>query len=109
MSRAKGNIAEEKATKYLEDLGYEILDRNFYIKGGEIDIICKKNSVLHFVEVKSGSGFNPVFNITPVKVKRVIKTAQLYMKKNNLNLAFCIDALIIRDDEIEFLENITIY
>jgi putative endonuclease len=108
MSRAKGNIAEEKATRYLKDLGFEILDRNFYIKGGEIDIIVQKDDVLHFVEVKSGSGFNPVFNITPVKIKRVIKTAQLYMKKNKLDLAFCIDALIIRDNEIEFLENITI-
>ncbi|MCV6609008.1 MAG: YraN family protein [Campylobacterales bacterium] len=108
MSREKGNIAEEKAVEYLKDLDFKILERNFYIKGGEIDIIAIKDEVVHFVEVKSGENFDPVFNITPKKISRVIKTAQLYLKKNSLNRAFCIDALIIKNSKIDFIENITL-
>ncbi len=108
MSRAKGNIAEEKAVKYLVDSGFKILDRNFYIKGGEIDIIAEKDSVVHFVEVKSGEGFEPVFNITPKKILRIVKTAQFYLKKNKIDKAFSIDALIIKDNQIDFIDNITL-
>ena len=57
MSRAKGNIAEEKACEFLYDNGFSILDRNFYSSFGEIDIIATKDDVLHFIEVKSGDDY----------------------------------------------------
>lgn len=108
MSREKGNIGEERACEYLQSLGFKILERNFYLRGGEIDIIALKDEVLHFVEVKSGIGFEPIFNITPKKIQRVVKGAHLYMKKNTLDVAFCIDAIIVKGEEVEFIENITL-
>ena len=107
-TKNKGNIAEDKAVKYLKENNYKILDRNFYFKGGEIDIIAFKNHTIHFVEVKSGSSFEPIFNITPSKIKRIIKGANIYMQKNRLNNAFCIDAIIIKDNNIEHIKNITL-
>ena len=109
MSRQKGNDAEELAADYLKKEGFTLLERNFYAKKmGEIDIIAHKDEVFHFIEVKSGKGFDPVYNLTPGKLHKIIKSAQLYLKQKNLDTAFCIDALIIRDGEIEFLENITL-
>lgn len=109
LSRLKGNIAEELASKYLDSLGFEIVCRNYYAKKmGELDIIAKKNGVVHFVEVKSGHGFEPIYNITPSKQQKLIKSAELYLKANNITNAFCIDALIIQDGEIELIENITL-
>jgi putative endonuclease len=108
MSRQKGNIAEDKACEYLIQNGFEVLNRNFYSKSGEIDIIAKSDDVLHFVEVKSGDSFEPIYNITPSKIKKIIKTANFYMKKFNIDMAFCIDAIIISNDDIEFIENITL-
>ncbi|MGE4511988.1 MAG: YraN family protein, partial [Sulfurimonadaceae bacterium] len=53
MSRAKGNEAETLACTFLFDAGFSVLERNFYSRFGEIDIIAFKEDVLHFIEVKS--------------------------------------------------------
>jgi putative endonuclease len=109
MSRAKGNIAEDRAVSFLEDCGYLVIERNFYSRFGEIDIIATKNSVLHFVEVKSGDDYElAIQNITPTKISRIIKTAHVYMKKNSLEIDFCVDALAVTPTEMYILENITL-
>ncbi len=109
MSRAKGNIAEDKACKYLYELGYMIVERNFYARFGEIDIISSKDDVLHFVEVKSGEDYElAIQNITPTKLSRLIKTANVYMKKNALDVTFTFDAVIVTPQEIAMVENITL-
>ena len=105
-TRKIGNIAEDKACEYLTRQGYKIVERNFYTKYGEIDIIAYKNNVFHFIEVKSGKTFEPVFNITPAKLKRIIKSAEYYTKLNKIDSAFCIDAIIVKDG-IEHLVNIS--
>jgi putative endonuclease len=106
-TKTKGNLSEQKASEYLKSKNYKITERNFYSKFGEIDIIAFKDGVYHFVEVKSGEGFEPIYNITPAKLQRVIKTAYVYMKKNRIDSSFCIDAIIIKSEQIEFIENIS--
>jgi len=109
MSRAKGNLAEEKASAFLEDNGFLIIERNFYSRFGEIDIIASKDDVLHFIEVKSGLDYeSAVQNITPKKLSRIIKTANVYMKKNALDVCYSIDVVIVMPKEIELLENVTL-
>ncbi len=108
MSRAVGNLAEDKAAKYLREMGFEIIERNFYSKFGEIDIIALKNRVLHFVEVKSGKNFDPIYAITPKKLDKILKTINYYILKKKIDLEITVDALIIRKNDIELLENITL-
>ncbi len=109
MSRAKGNIAEDKAALFLTEKGYFVVERNFYARFGEIDIIATKEDVLHFVEVKSGEDYElAIQNITPTKLSRLIKTAQVYMKKNALEVDFMIDAVVVTPQSIEMVENITL-
>jgi len=105
-----GDASESLATDFLEQEGFIILERNYFArKLGEIDIIAQKESVLHFIEVKSGKAdFDPIYNVTPAKLRKVINSAHYYMKTKNLDVAFSIDALIIRVDEVEFLENVTL-
>lgn len=50
-----GFIGEELAAKYLTGKGYEILQNNFTIRGGEIDLIAQNGGILVFVEVKTRS------------------------------------------------------
>jgi len=107
-TKNKGNLAEDKACRYLEENNFKILKRNFYFKGGEIDIIAFKDKTLHFIEVKSGNSFEPIYNITKSKLNRIIKGAYIYMKKNRLNYAFSIDAVIVKDTEIQYLSNLTL-
>ncbi|CAA6809837.1 MAG: Unknown protein [uncultured Campylobacterales bacterium] len=104
--RALGNIAETKACKYLIKNDFDILERNFYSRFGELDIIAFKNNILHFVEVKSGQ-YNPIENITSSKIKKLIKTIDFYLNTKKLNFDYCLDAIIVTD-KIEFIENITL-
>ena len=108
-TKAKGNLAEDKAVKFLENQNYQIIERNFYSRFGEIDIIAKKNNIFHFVEVKSGENFEPIYNITPTKLKRIIKTLNLYIKKHKINTPYQIDAIIIKNNEIEYIKNISMF
>ena len=105
-----GNQSETLATRFLEQEGFVILERNYFArKLGEIDIITKRDDVLHFIEVKSGkTEFDPIYNITPTKLRKVINSAHYYLKTKKLDMAFSIDALIIRYDEVEFIENVTL-
>jgi putative endonuclease len=105
-----GNEAEELATRFLEKSGFVIVARNFYAKKlGEIDIVAQKEGVLHFIEVKSArANFDPVYNLTPTKLRRVINSAHYYMKTKRLDFPYSIDALLIRPDSVELLENITL-
>ena len=51
-----GTKGESAACDYLEALGYSISERNYRVKGGEIDIVAKDGAYTVFVEVKSRSG-----------------------------------------------------
>jgi len=108
-SREIGNLAEDKVTQFLEQNQYKIVDRNFYSRFGEIDIIAFKDNVFHFVEVKSGDTFEPIYNITPAKLKKIIKTMNLYIKKHKINSAYQIDAVIVKNSNIEIIENISMF
>lgn len=109
MSRAKGNQAEDLACGFLYDNGFSIVQRNFYSRFGEIDIIAVKEEVLHFIEVKSAFDYeSAVQNITPKKLSKVIKTGELYLKKNGLNVAYMYDAVVVTPKKIWHIENITI-
>ncbi len=107
--REFGQESEELATRFLETAGFKILERNFYArKMGEIDIVAERGGVLHFIEVKSaGRDFDPIYNLTPAKLRRVVNSAHYYLKVKNLDFPYCIDALLIRRGEVELIENIT--
>jgi len=108
-NRQLGNDGEEIAIAYLTHNGFEIVERNFYArKLGEIDIVAKKMGVLHFIEVKSAfADFDPIYNFTYSKQKKVINSAYYYLKSKSLDLPFCIDLLLIKNNQAELIENIT--
>jgi len=109
MSRAKGNLAEDRACAFLDEHGFMIVERNFYSRYGEIDIIASKDNVLHFIEVKSGLDYElAIQNITPKKLSKLIRTGNTFLKKNNLNVNFIYDAIVVTPQEVELVENITI-
>jgi len=103
----KGLEAEGVACEYLENLHYQIIARNVRKKFSEIDIIAKKDGVYRFIEVKSGKGFDPVYNMTPQKIKKIIKGMLSYMASNKIDAPYCIDLVVVRNGECELYENVT--
>ena len=110
MSKQKGDEAEKKAISFLEDLDYKIIEQNFYAKKlGEIDIISKKKDIYHFCEVKSATEYEiAINNITTSKLSKIKRSIDYYLQIKKLDVAYCIDVIIVVDNEIELLENITI-
>ena len=110
MSREKGNFAEKRAISFLQDLNFQIIEQNFYAKKlGEIDIIAKKNDTYHFCEVKSAPDYETAINnLTASKLSKIKRSVDYYLQIKKLDVAFCIDAIIITEETIDFIENITI-
>ena len=105
----KGNYFETKACEYLVTNNFIIIERNYFAKKiGEIDIIAFKDNTYHFVEVKSGEDFEAIYNITPQKLYKLFKSIDYYLKVKNLDVAYCVDAIIFAGEELEYLENITL-
>lgn len=98
-----GKLGEDLACRFLVKHGYEILERNYLKKCGEIDIVAKKGDEIHFVEVKSVSreiksdassvrkvfemndDFRPEDNIHPWKIQKLAKTVLVYLEEKSVS------------------------
>ena len=82
-----GRIGESATAQYLIGIGFQILDRNWRIKGGEIDLIAKSpNGKVHFVEVKTRSSLafgHPLEAINRDKAHRLQKLSLAWLVTNN--------------------------
>ncbi len=109
MSREKGEFAEKKAISFLENLNFKIIEKNFYAKKlGEIDIIALKNETYHFIEVKSAPDYETAINnITPSKLSKIKRSINYYLQIKKIDVIYSIDAIIVNEENIELIENIT--
>lgn len=80
--RAAGDQAEALAAAFLERQGMHVMERNWRVRGGEIDLICDDRGVLVFVEVrlrKCGAFGGAAASITASKQRRLILAARHYL------------------------------
>ena len=109
--KEKGSWGEDRAAAYLRKQGYEILERNYRGKTGEIDIIAEKDGTLHFIEVKTRTSEDlgePLEAIDRRKLGHILRTAELYLHQNGLSDRFvCIDGIGISGGELVHVEGIT--
>jgi len=125
--RQLGDLGENIATDFLKRKGFEIIERNYLRKWGEIDIIAKKSSSIYFIEVKSVScvtldtvthgtieKFKPEDNMHPWKLQRLLRTIQTYLFEKNLELDWQLDLITVEIDQqnkkarVKIIENIII-
>ena len=104
---ARGREAEDRAAKYLECYGQRVILRNFRIRGGEIDLICRDGKVLVFVEVRqrSRSDYGGAgASITATKRRRIVLAAQHYLlDQRDCDCRF--DCVLIDGDQLEWIKN----
>lgn len=82
-----GAWGEGVAAHHLEAKGYEIVERNWRCRRGEIDLVARAGQVLVFVEVKTRRGRalgTPEEGLTLRKSRRLIELAQLYLAEHQL-------------------------
>lgn len=92
--RATGRRAEEICAERLRRDGWWILERNWRIRAGELDLIVRKGQVLAIVEVKaSHTGLfagptSPAFAVGPNKQRRLRRLASAWIASNGRRIAF---------------------
>ena len=104
-----GQEGEQKALRYLGQLGYKLLACNFKVKGGEIDLIMRDKKTLVFVEVKTRASRafgGPLAAITPAKQKRLSVAAHIFVQTNRPKFdSIRFDAVAVLAGEITHLKN----
>ncbi len=104
-----GILGEDAACKYLQNQGFELIERNFHSKFGEIDIVAKRGEILHFIEVKSTAGdYEVAYRVDRAKFEKLLKAVDFYLLKHGLDADFQMDLLCIYKNRVEFRENITL-
>lgn len=105
----QGAAAERDAAQFLVAAGYEIVERNFRCKAGELDIIARDAGVLVFVEVRSRSDDEHGHAAEMVrrhKQRRVIRVASCYVAAARPRFEHCrFDVVAITGDEVTLLKD----
>ena len=103
--RAIGDLGEQIAVQFLERKGFKILERNYLKPWGEIDIIAEKRNCVRFVEVKTVSreilpdvsyemsDYRPEEQVHPAKLRKIARTAELYMSERRDERDYQIDVV----------------
>lgn len=93
-----GALGEQEACRYLEDLGYEVLERNWRHGKDELDIIARTARELVIVEVKTRSTADhgqPEEAVKKGKRSKMIKAANAYVQANGTDLALRFDIVSV--------------
>ena len=84
-SRTIGKQAEDIAADYLVNRGIKLIERNFYCRSGEIDLIAYDDKHVIFIEVryrKNEKYMAVVETIDKQKCKKLVKTSEYYLNQN---------------------------
>ena len=123
-TRKIGDLGEEIATKYLKNKGFSVIQRNYWKKWGEIDIVARETvpteaegefsreteDIVHFVEVKSVSyetrglfdwavtheTWRPEELVHAFKLNQIRKAAETWMTENSWEGKVQVDVVAVR-------------
>ena len=103
-----GNTGEALAAVYLSEKGYRIMHQNWRHSHWEVDIIAEKDTILHFVEVKTRRTKkfgHPEENVDKKKIQNLINASKEYLyqhpqwKRIQFNI---LSITILKDKPVEY-------
>lgn len=111
-----GMIGQEYAERFLKKKGYRLIQRNWAVPLGEVDLIFWAGDALAFIEVKTEirespkKNFSPEDHFNPAKKKRLIRLAALYITyKRFPDISYQIDLVAVDVDAHSNLSEIRHY
>ena len=99
-----GTEGENAAVAFLQENGYEILERNWRFQKAEIDIIAQKDQILAIVEVKTRSSLDfglPQDFVKPKKIQLLVKAVNEYVIRNDIDLNVRFDIIAIHKENTQ--------
>lgn len=108
--RKEGAYYENLVAEYLKTQGYEILEKNYRCRIGEIDLIAKEGETLVFVEVKyrrDDKMGNPKEAVDQKKQKKISMTASYYLMREcgRMDIPCRFDVAAVLGEQIEVVKN----
>lgn len=106
-TKAIGDAGESAAADHLVAHGLRVLARNFRVKGGEIDLVCRDGDTTVFVEVRrrARSDFGgAAWSITPAKQRRLVLAARHWLVRHG-DCACRFDCVLIDGGRLEWLKD----
>ncbi|MBU1348532.1 YraN family protein [Patescibacteria group bacterium] len=113
--RRFGNRGEDLAAVFFMSKGFRIVARNWSCRAGEIDLICERDGVTRFVEVKTRRTTaygNPEEAVTPAKLRHLGRAVESYLRAVSASpVRYQIDVLGIltvpgKQPEFHHVENV---
>jgi len=111
-----GQLGENIAANYLKKKGYTILFQNYSSRWGELDLICEKDKVIHFVEVKTRKDNKygrPYEAVNAGKLRHLKRTIEYFVLQQGLKdrkLQLDVVGILLNPDntagEIRLYENV---
>lgn len=96
--RVFGNDGEEAAAAYLVRHGYRVLDRQWRVAIGEIDLVVQKDGEVVFVEVKTrrdATFGDPAEAVTRSKLERLMQLSSYWVTEHHWRGPIRIDVIAI--------------
>ncbi len=106
-----GILGENAVVHHLEQQHFAIVERNFRCRGGEIDIIARKDDIVVFVEVKTrkSRSLDATQVINHRKQQKIYTAARRFMQQNHTEYTFQFDVAIVyainNQCDIEYISN----
>jgi len=137
-TRKTGNLGEDIAVKFLKNKGFSVIQRNYWKKWGELDIVAREtinqpfsretSEIIHFVEVKSVSyetkalfdwavaheTWRPEELVHAFKLNQIRKAAETWVAENNCKGKVQVDVVAIRmvprekHASVKYIENVIV-
>lgn len=100
-----GKNGEDIAVLFFKEKGYEIVERNWHCRGGEIDLIARKGNEMRFVEVKTRSNIvfgYPEESVTRAKAQKMMFAMQEYLHEKQIKTYAHLDVFVVLITNTEF-------
>lgn len=105
---ALGRSGEDRAAAWYESRGYEVVARNWRVRGGELDLVVRRATTIAVVEVKTRTSTafgHPLEAVTPTKAARIRRLAAQFLAERGLRGQVRFDVVAIVGDDLEVVES----
>jgi len=112
-----GKLGETLAGEFLSSNGCKVIDKNFYTRFGEIDLIAQKADEILFIEVKTRTSNKfgyPESAVGKEKIDHLLKAVKIYMRIKNISSYWRLDTISVeldiekRNARIRWFKNVSI-
>ncbi len=102
-----GDAGEAMAAARLRTAGLQVMETNFRVKGGEIDLVCRDGGTVVFVEVRRRASVDfggAAASVGPAKQRRLILAARHWLQRHG-DHPCRFDVVAIDGDRLEWIKD----